>query len=382
MDKIVYLIAATAAPGGMERVLAGKANYLAAHGYEVSVVTTDQRGRIPFFEFDGRINCYDLHVNYESNNGCSLWNKLLHYPLKQWDHYRRLSRLLRIIRPDVVVSMFCNDSWMLPYIDDGSSKVLEAHFSKFKKLQYGRRGLWRLADKWRTRNEERIIRRYDRFVVLTREDFGYWGSLPNMEVIPNARPFEAVGVSPLTARQVIAVGRYCHQKNFEELIDIWHSLCLRTDGWHLTIVGDGELRPALERQIETLKLNDEVTLAYPVKDIECYYMESSILVQTSRYEGLPMALIEAQACGLPVVAYACKCGPSDIITDGVDGFLIEEGDKETFSISLLMLMHTVSLRRRMGKAARINSEQYSPDLVMQKWVTLFDSLKRRNRNDS
>lgn len=373
--KIVYLIAATASSGGMERVLSGKVNYLVAHDYEVCVVTTDQRGRQPFFELDDRVQCHDLRINYESNNGRSLWNKLLHYPLKQWRHYWRLARLLGTIQADVVVSMFCNDVWMLPFIYDGSSKVLEAHFSKFKKLQYGRRGLWRLADEWRTRREDRVICRYDRFVVLTGEDLGYWGSLPNMEVIPNARPFETVTTASLTAREVIAVGRYCHQKNFEELIEIWHTLRHVSDGWHLTIVGDGELRPALQRQINDLKMNDEVTLAYPVKDIKRCYMQSSILVLTSCYEGLPMALIEAQASGLPIVAYACKCGPRDIVTEGVDGFLINEGDKKTFAFRLLSLMRSPDLRRRMGAAARLHSEGYSIETVMQKWITLFELLK-------
>ena len=378
MKKIVYLIAATASPGGMERVLSGKANYLARLGYSVSIITTDQRGRRPFFDLDERILCHDLQIDYERNNGRPFWNKLLHYPLKQWRHYRRLSRRLRLIRADVVVSMFCNDAWMLPLMGDGSGKVLEAHFSKFKKLQYGRRGLWRLADRWRTLLDERIIRRYDRFVVLTREDLGYWGGLPNMEVIPNARPFEAAEAAPLTDREVIAVGRYCRQKNFEELIDIWHSLRLRPEGWHLTIVGDGELRPALQRRIDTLGLGGEVTLAHSVKDIRPCYMHSSILAMTSRYEGLPMALLEAQASGLPIVAYACKCGPRDIVTEGVDGYLVDEGDRKTFAASLLLLMRAADLRRRMGEAARANSRRYSPDVVMRQWISLFESLNRKN----
>ncbi len=375
--KIVYLIAATAGPGGMERVLSGKANYLAALGHEVWVVTTDQRGRAPFFALDGRIRCYDLGIDYERNNGCSFGNKLWHYPLKQWHHYRHLKSVLYSIGADVTVSMFCNDAWMLPLIHDGSGKVLEAHFSKFKKLQYARRGLWRLADKWRSCREERFIPRYDRFVVLTQEDLEDWGRLPNMEVIPNARPFETAEAAPLTGREVMAVGRYCHQKNFEELIGIWHSLRPLPEGWHLTIVGDGELRPALQRLIDKLELGGEVTLSPAVKDIAPCYLRSSILAMTSRYEGLPMALLEAQTCGLPVVTYACKCGPRDIVTEGEDGFLVDEGDGKTFASSLLLLMRSPDLRRRMGAAACLHSERYSPDVVMRKWITLFESLKRK-----
>ena len=109
----------------MERVLANKANYLVGHGYEVFIVTTDQRGRQPFFSLDERIWCYDLDINYEENNGKSLLNKILHYPFKQWKHRRRLSGLLGELNADRVISMFCNDVSFLWKLNDGSLKVLE-----------------------------------------------------------------------------------------------------------------------------------------------------------------------------------------------------------------------------------------------------------------
>ena len=94
--RIVYCIAGTYNSGGMERVLANKANYLVSHGYEVFIITTDQRGKQPFFSLDERIRCYDLGINYEENNGKSLLNKIIHYPFKQWKHRKRLSELLGI----------------------------------------------------------------------------------------------------------------------------------------------------------------------------------------------------------------------------------------------------------------------------------------------
>ena len=107
--RIVYCIAGTYNSGGMERVLANKANYLVSHGYEVFIITTDQRGKQPFFSLDERIRCYDLGINYEENNGKSLLNKIIHYPFKQWKHRKRLSELLRELRADIAISMFCND---------------------------------------------------------------------------------------------------------------------------------------------------------------------------------------------------------------------------------------------------------------------------------
>ena len=133
--KIVYCIAGTYNSGGMERVLANKANYLVRKGYEVVIVTTDQRGQKPFFSLDQCICCYDLGINYEENNGKSFVNKLIHYPFKQWKHKKRLSALLKELKADIEISMFCNDASLLPSIQDGSRKVLEIHFSRFKRLQ-------------------------------------------------------------------------------------------------------------------------------------------------------------------------------------------------------------------------------------------------------
>lgn len=372
--KIVYCIAGTYNSGGMERVLANKANYLARHGYDVVIVTTDQRGQLPFFALDSRIRCYDLDINYEENNDKSFWNKLLHYPFKQYKHKKRLTSLLWNLRPDIVVSMFCNESSFLAKIKDGSKKVIEAHFSKFKRLQYARSGFWKFADKWRTRQDEKNVARFDCFVVLTEEDKTYWGNFPNICVIPNARTFEYSGKIGLKNKKAVAVGRYTYQKGFDLLIDIWSKVCSRDADWHLDIVGDGELRSDLQRRIEKYGIANRVTLLRPAKNVEDVYRNASILVMTSRYEGLPMALLEAQAFGLPVVAYECKCGPKDVITDGENGFLIPENDENAFVEKLLKLMDDEMLRIRMGEKAQKHSVRFSENAVMEKWERLFIRL--------
>ena len=155
-------------------MLAKKANWLVEQGHEVVIVTTDQRGQRPFFPLDERIKCYDLGVDYEENNGKSFVNKLIHYPFKQWKHKRKLSALLHSLRADVVISMFCNDASFIPSIKDGSKKILEIHFSRFKRLQYGRKGLWKLADEYRSKQDAKVAARFDRFVVLTDEDKEYF----------------------------------------------------------------------------------------------------------------------------------------------------------------------------------------------------------------
>lgn len=377
--KIIYLIAGTYRAAGMERVLANKANWLASRGYDVLIVTTDQRGREPAFRLDPSIRSVDLGINYEENNGGGFLNKVLHYPFKQWRHRRRLSALLKAEKADVVVSMFCNDAAFLPSIKDGSRKVLEIHFSRFKRLQYGRKGLWALADRFRSRNDLRVVLRFDSFVVLTQEDRGYWeadAALPNICVIPNARTFvPAVSSdSPDTASSagtVLAAGRYNAQKAFDRLIEVWKTVAPKAPGWKLRIAGDGELRQALQQQIDTAGLHDSVILGKAEGDIRDLYAAADIYALTSLYEGLPMVLLEAQASGLPIVAMACKCGPRDVVTDGEDGFLVPEGDNAAMADKLLELINDPALRHRMGAAALRASDRFDEAAVMQRWTALF-----------
>lgn len=372
--KIIYCIAGTYNSGGMERVLANKANYLVSHGYKVSIVTTDQRGQQPFFCLDGRIRCYDLGINYEENNGKSLFNKIIHYPFKQWKHRRRLSRLLGELNADIVISMFCNDASFLWKIKDGSRKVLEIHFSRYKRLQYGRKGVWKVADQWRSRMDEKTVKRYDRFVVLTHEDKSYWGDLPNMLVIPNARTCPVGPPAPLNNKKVIAIGRYSHQKGFDYLIDAWAMVHPSQPEWILDIIGDGEWLNRLQRQIDRHELNHCIRLKSATSQIDDAYRQASLFVMSSRYEGLPMVLLEAQSLGLPMVSFACKCGPKDVITEGEDGFLVPEGNVSMLADSILKLMEDDDLRKRMGRAALRNSHRFTESVIMREWERLFDAL--------
>ena len=373
--KIIYCIACTCHSGGMERVLANKANYLTGHGYEVVIVTTDQQGLPPFFPLDGQIRCIDLGINYEENNGKSFANKLLHYPLKQYRHQKRLAAILKREKPDITVSMFCNDAGFITRINDGSKKVLEIHFSKFKRLQYNRKGLWRLADLWRSKQDEKTVRRFDKFVVLTEEDKGYWGNLPNITVIPNANTFATSQAAALENKKVIAIGRYTYQKGFERLIEAWNILSPGFPGWKLDIIGNGEERDKLQDLIHAYHLDGQVTLVSPTKSIDKVYLDASVLVMSSRYEGLPMVLLEAQAFGLPIVSFACKCGPKDIVANGETGFLVEENDIEGLARQLVKVMKDKNLRKQMGRKAKEASLRYAEDAVMAKWTALFDSLK-------
>ncbi|WP_260258182.1 glycosyltransferase family 4 protein [Elizabethkingia bruuniana] len=361
----------------MERVLANKANYLAEMGYDITIITTDQRERSPYFQLDPRIKNIDLGINYTDNNDKGLLEKLFSYPQKQKAHKLKLKEVLSDLKADIVISMFDNDASFIYKIKDGSKKVLEIHFSRFKRIQYGRKGVWKIINQLRSNADLKVVKQYDRFVVLTHEDKSYWGNLNNIEVIPNANSFVSSKQSDLESKRVIAVGRYDYQKGFDELINIWKEVYAKHPDWSLDIFGHGPLKDELQSLIDQLGLTKTIHLCAPVKNIEQEYLNSSILAMTSRYEGLPMTLLEAQVCGLPLVSYACKCGPRDIIKDGINGYLIEENDQEEMIEKLIHLINDGELRKQMGEASYKLSDNYSEDRIMQQWIDLFKEVNKK-----
>ena len=378
--KILYCTHSTYNPGGMERVLLNKVMYLSQlPGWEVSIVTTDQHHRPPFYPFPEKVRMTDLDINYSDDNDKGVWKKIFGYLRKRKEHKRKLTALLQKERPDIVVSLYPSESSFIPDIKDGSKKVLELHFCKFFRLQYGRKGLLGWIDKLRTRQDERIVRRFDKFVVLTHEDKGYWGNLPNIEVIPNAAMQESESCSDVTNKRGIAVGRLDYQKGFDRLIEAWEWIqgTGKLTDWRLDIFGQGEWKEMLQRMIEEKGLQHSVQIHRPTKQIGEEYVKSSLLVMSSHYEGFPMVMIESMACGLPVVSFDYKCGPKDIIQHGINGLLVPEGDIKALANAMMEVMTDETYRRMLSRNARKVVDTYSEEAVMEQWIRLFTSITAR-----
>ena len=361
----------------MERVLLNKVRFLVeVMNWDVTVVTTDQKGRPPFYAFPPLVRMVDLDVNYTDDNEKGVLGKTVGYLQRRRLHRKRLTELLLREKADVVVSLFPSESSFIPDIKDGSRKVLELHFCKFFRLQYGRGGLMGLIDKIRTRQDERLVRRFDRFVVLTEEDKGYWGDIPNITVIPNAALVQEVTPSTTKEKRIIAVGRMDYQKGFDRLVEAWDIVCRDSHfaDWRLDIFGQGEWREMLQGMIDSRGLQGSIALNAPTKGITDEYAASSMLVMSSNYEGFPMVMIEAMACGLPVVAFDFKCGPRDIIDNGRNGFIVPNGDIEGLASAMMKVMGDDELRRSMGAAAVKVTERYSEEAVMKQWVELFETI--------
>lgn len=375
--KLVYLIHSTYNPGGMERVLLNKVTWLVGKmGWDVTVVTTDQHDRQPFYPFPEGVKMIDLGVNYSEDNGKPFLKKLLGFLKRRRLHAKRFKALLEQIRPDVVDCFYPGECSFVPGLKDGSKKVMELHQSKLFHHQYNRTGLMGLADKVRARMDERLVRKFDRFVVLTEEDAKMWGEMPSIRVIPNAANFIAQKYSDCSEKRVIAVGRLDYQKSFDRLILVWEKVHEKMPDWRLDIFGQGEWKAMLQGMIDERGLQDCVRLNGPTKDIGKVYAESSMIVMSSHYEGFPMVMIEAMACGLPAVCFDFKCGPRDIIEEGENGLIVRDGDVEGLAEAIVKLMKDEELRKRMGENAKRVVETYSEERVMGLWEELFEEILR------
>ena len=375
--KLIYCTHSTYNPGGMERVLLNKVTYLSQlPGWEISVVTTDQHQRPPFYPFPEKVRMTDLEINYSEDNEKGAWKKITGYLRKRKEHKRKLTALLLKEKPDIVVSLYPSESSFIPDIKDGSRKVLELHYCKFFRLQYGRKGLLGWIDKLRTRQDEQIVRRFDKFVVLTNEDKGYWGDLPNIEVIPNAAMHVSDAYSDVMNKRVIAVGRLDYQKGFDRLIQAWELVqhTGKFTDWKLDIYGQGEWQEMLQQMIDKAELQNIVCLNRPTKQIGEEYVKSDMLVMSSNYEGFPMVMIEAMACGLPVVSFDYKCGPKDIIQTGINGLLVPNGDIQALADAMMKVMEDEAYRKMLSLNARKVVDTYSEQAVMAQWIRLFTSI--------
>lgn len=375
--KLIFCHCSLCNPGGMERVLLNKVVWLKAHtDWEIVVVTTDQKGRPTFYPFPKDVRMIDLGINYSDDNAKSPIGKIAGYLRKRRKHRRALTALLQKERADIVVSLYPSESSFIPSIKDGSKKVLELHFNKFFRLQYNRKGLLGWIDRWRTKQDERLVRKFDKFVVLTQEDRGYWGELHNIEVIPNAAMFLGDAYSDVSYKRIIAVGRLDYQKGFDRLVEAWAWVqqTNKFSDWQLDIFGQGEWQEMLQRMIEERKLGETAHINRPTSQIGEEYARSSMLVMSSHYEGFPMVMIEAMACGLPVVSFDYKCGPKDIIQDGINGLLVKGGDIEGLANAMMRLMENEEERKAMGRNARRVTETYSEASVMKRWMELFSNV--------
>ena len=381
--KIVYCTPALYMAGGVERVLTLKANYFAEHfGYDITIILTEGKDKPLFYPLSDKIKVINLDINFEEMWTCSFLKKAFVYLKKQRIFKKRLSEELLRIRPDITMSLLRREINFINEIQDGSKKIGELHVNRanYRNFEAGDSNVIKnLFAKYWMRNLVSHLKKLNRFVVLTEEDKASWTELDNVEVIPDPLAFDIDKVSPLTNKRVIAVGRYVYQKGFDLLLQAWAKIEKQHPDWELAIYGMGDRTP-YKQIIEKLHIDrNRGQLNGPTDDIKQEYLNSSLFVFSSRFEGFGMVLIEAMACGLPVISFDCPCGPKDIVRHQEDGILVPSGDITLLANAMNQLMSDDTLRQEMSSKAVLNVRRFQLDVITQKWKSLFDSVAYDNK---
>ena len=373
--KLAYCIPSLNHSGGMERVLTTKANYLADRlGYDVNIIITDNKDTQPFFPLSPKVNVVQLEVNIDNLWEYPIWKRLFIYRRKMRIYEQRMERCLKLIQPDITISMLRREINFLPDLQDGSIKIGEIHFGRYKYREANFTFLPSFANHaishlW-MRQLTNKLKRLKQFVVLTHEDAKAWKELTNTTVIPNPITIETNKKSDCSSHIVVAVGRYTYQKGFDLLIKAWEIVQKKHPDWVLNIFGSGD-NTAYQQLADQLGLHDSIRCNPLTDDISSKYIESSIFVLSSRFEGFGLVIAEAMRCGLPPVSFACPCGPRDIINDGTDGLLCRNGDINELAKKICLLMKDEQLRKEMGQKAAVNVERFCIDNIMKEWDSLF-----------
>ncbi|WP_407731290.1 glycosyltransferase family 4 protein [Pseudocitrobacter faecalis] len=345
MKKISIFIDDISCSGGTERVAAFLANELNDSDYDVNIVSLAAKNGKPFYEMPNGviINILDKsdfrHLFlYLRKHPCDIMISI---------SMGRLSFKLCILHK--LLNLKCRLILSEHVAFETSSKIIRA----LKWLSY------QLADD---------------LVLLTQHDYNLLRKSvrANISVIHNASHFKTTPETVLSEKEkiVLAVGRLTHQKAFDRLLHIWSKIPDHK-GWKLRIIGDGEMYNELNSLISELGIDNTVTLHPASTSIANEYHKASLLALTSRYEGLPLVLIEAKSFGVPAIAFDCKTGPSELINNFENGILISELDNDEYLKQLQKLMNDADLLKRMQKNALLDSGEYTSKKISKYWKRLI-----------
>ena len=356
MKKILITLRDITETGGGERVCANLSNALSEF-YEIKIISFFKKEEHITYSLDPRISVEFLSEGAQNSNNFlrKFYNKIF----KRIFLSLRTSRIINKQSPDIV---FCNDGTFMPIV-------------KSKGVKYIR--LWHLNA---PRKKKKVFDKYDSLVVLSNKQMDVWKQYHgNIKVIPNFLPQIEDKITDFSQKVVVSVGRMDagDQKGFFRLIDIWKVVKedKNLDDWKLHIIGSGALKLEIEAKVKALNLQDSVFVKPFSERIADEYMQASIYAMTSKFEGFGMVLAESASYGLPGVAFDINAGPSDIISNGESGFLVEDNDLEAYAEKLKCLMRDETLRQKFGlKSKEIVSAKFSKEAVIGLWRKLFDEL--------
>ena len=379
--RILYCIPHLYNSGGMERVLTQKVNWLAAHTeHEITILTTEP---VPagtpkcYFPLSEKVQVVELNIDFNADYTKPLLSKY-HAHMRRMSAYKRaLTKYIRTHKIDLCISLGGKEIAFLRHLP--CRTIAEMHFAMDQRKQLlmanHTGAFWSLLGTIRTRQLVRDVKPLERLVVLTEADKAAWekAGCTNVTVIPNpcALNSRKSKVESRKTQTVLAVGRLHEQKGFDLLLRSWQPVEKHYPEWQLRIVGEGPKRAELETQIQAMGLM-RVYLAGKEDKMAEEYAEASLFVLSSRYEGLPLALIEAMWCGTPCVSFDCPHGPAELLADE-RGWLVPEGNIAALTRQLeYLLSHPEEAAERAKKAQTFAHTMYSEKNIMPLWQKLIE----------
>jgi glycosyltransferase involved in cell wall biosynthesis len=364
--KLLYVVPSINNEGGVARVLSIKANFLVEKlGYEVHILTQNE-GFFPlFYPFNANIGFHDVRLK---GNFFQFFNSFA----------KGLKSNVQAIQPDIII--VCDNglkAYTIPFIlKNKIPLVFEMHSSRFiEERETKKNSCTRLAINFIDVLKKKALKKYNRFVVETSAGISEW-NIKDTLVIPNPLWFSTTRYNDLDSKKVIAVGRHVYEKGFDRMLKIWKKVVVKHPDWLLEFYGKANKNIDLRVLAKDLDVSENVVFYEPVHNINEKYLEASFYLMTSRFEGFGMVLIEAMAAGLPCIAYDCPCGPKTIISQNETGFLIENGKESDYVKAIETLIENPALRRMMGPKAKLASEKFNIDEIMQTWNQLFVGMKK------
>lgn len=382
--NLLYCIPHLYNSGGMERVLTQKVNWLAAHtDYTITIVTTEPTPTgTPkcYFPLSEKVQVVELNIDFNADYTKPLLPKYCAHMRRMRAYKRALTEYIVQHGIELCISLGGKEIAFLRHLP--CRTIAEMHFAMDQRRQLieaNHKSLfWSLVGEVRTRQLVQAVKPLERLVVLTEADKAAWekAGCTNVTVIPNPCSLDGQKVSIKSAKSktILAVGRLHEQKGFDLLLQAWKPIEKTYSDWSLRIVGEGPKRAELEAQIESQSLK-RVVLAGATNNVLDEYEAASIFVLSSRYEGLPLALIEAMWCGLPCIAFDCPQGPAELLAED-RGWLVPNGDIAELTAQIAYaLSHPEEALKCAQKAQSFAQTTYSEAAIMPQWVQLIESCK-------
>jgi GalNAc-alpha-(1->4)-GalNAc-alpha-(1->3)-diNAcBac-PP-undecaprenol alpha-1,4-N-acetyl-D-galactosaminyltransferase len=355
--------------GGAERVMSIVANYWVAQGWDVTLIMLVAPNQPSFYPLDPHIKLKSLDIAGSSANAIAAIGKT-------WQRVRVLRRAILASQPDVVISFMnaVNVYTILACLRTQIPTIVSEHIYPGSN---DANKIWQFIMK--------VTYRYaDLVTVLTQNALPFYPARRGYRAIvmpnPVTTPPPAAAIVQLVAKpSLIAIGRLHPQKGFDLLLQAFARIQAKYLDWQIVILGEGPMRAELEALRSQLQLTDRVHMPGLVTNVPEYLHQADIFVMPSRFEGFPMALCEAMACGLPVLAADCLSGPRDIIEDGCNGVLVRTEDVDALAAGLDALMSDPAKRQQLAQAAPQVLDRFGVERVMGIWQEAIDRVIARKR---